>query len=105
MREVEVNALACGLKPDEFWRLTAAELDLVFRAHERKVEENQWLAAWHAANIMNVWTERGHTITARDLMGQGLVDATAVASSPDALIAHLEKMEQATLPAPEDDDG
>lgn len=56
----EIQKLAygkLGLLPNEFWELTPSEFHLMLEGRvedeERFWENLQYLAAWHAANIMN----------------------------------------------------
>jgi hypothetical protein len=70
--------LSCGISLDEFWGraddittgMTLAELDLAVEAYRHRIEMQHELLAWHAANIMNMWTKRGRSITADKLMGR-----------------------------------
>lgn len=56
-----------GLRPDEFWRLTVAEFRLMVAGYRQSLEAQQELLAWHAANIMNMWSKK--TITPQKLLG------------------------------------
>lgn len=50
------------MKPDEFWKLTPRELNLMAEGYteeqERRLDLHQRLLAWHASNIMNVHTKK-----------------------------------------------
>jgi hypothetical protein len=65
-KELQVTAMQIGLSLDEFWGhpgdidtgLTLREFDYCVEAYSRRMEGVQAMMAWHAANIMNVWTKR-----------------------------------------------
>lgn len=50
------------MKPDEFWKLTPRELNLMAEGYteeqERRLDLQQRLLAWHASNVMNVHTKK-----------------------------------------------
>ena len=56
--------------PDQFGRLTPGEFEELSAGYNWRQYENRKLLAWHAANLMNVWTKRN--VTVNKLMGKGL---------------------------------
>jgi len=56
------------LKPDEFWRLTPAELNEMAEGYQERMDQQMHLLAWHAANIMNVHLKR--KVTVKKLLGK-----------------------------------
>jgi hypothetical protein len=53
---------------DYFWDLTPSEIFLLIEGHQKRIDEQMKLAAWHAANIMNVHLKK--KITIRKLLGK-----------------------------------
>lgn len=49
---------AAGLSLGEFWRLTPYGLYLVLAGYNRRLEHQYEVAAFTAANIMNMWSKR-----------------------------------------------
>ncbi len=43
---------------DQFWSSTPRELQIAAQAYVSRTENQQRLLAWHAANIMNMWSKR-----------------------------------------------
>jgi hypothetical protein len=63
--------LSAGISTEEFWRLTPAELDMAFEAHEASMLNHQRLAAWHLAPILNMARGKGQPyLTPAKLMGE-----------------------------------
>lgn len=60
-----------GLKPDEFWRLTPAELSELAEGYRERMDHVMHIVAWHAANVMNVHLRR--KVTPAKLLGKGRV--------------------------------
>jgi hypothetical protein len=55
--------------PDDIYTgMTLSEFDIYVRGHMKRMETNQELLAWHAANLMNCWTKK--KVTADKLLGR-----------------------------------
>ncbi len=52
----------------QFWSSTPRELWIAAQAYNSRAENQQRLLAWHAANIMNMWSKR--RIRPDQLMGK-----------------------------------
>jgi len=68
--------------PEQFWGraddistgLSLFEFDQVMRGAKLRMDRDQQLAAWHAANIMGMWAKRGSRITPDKLLGNDKSD-------------------------------
>lgn len=50
--------------------MSLRELDMYVQGYVKRIEAQQELAAWHAANIMQMWTKKGTKITPGQLLGR-----------------------------------
>lgn len=90
-----------GLTPEQFWGsaddiytgMTLREFDLYAQGFKQRTEMNQELLAWHAANVMNMWTKKGHSITPAKLLGkeEAKLDPKALQAELNAQKAKREK--------------
>jgi hypothetical protein len=73
-----------GLTPEQFWGreddietgMSLREFDIYSRGYQNRISNQQELLAWHAANIMNMWTKKGSSVSPAKLLGKdtGKVD-------------------------------
>lgn len=49
--------------------MSLREFDYYVRGYSKRLEQQQHLLAWHAANIMGMWAKKGSKITPGKLMG------------------------------------
>ena len=55
---------------EQFWASTPHEFQLALEANQDADEHLMHKVAWHAANVMNMHTKKGKTITVAKLLGK-----------------------------------
>jgi hypothetical protein len=68
--------------------MTAFEFQCAMRAHNRRWDSMSRMTAWHAANIMNMWSKR--RVTVARLLGTG---ANLLGMGADEVRAHFRQKE------------
>lgn len=89
------TAGALRLPPHRVWDMTPAELAAYAEGYEKAQrqwwEQLQWLLAWHAAHLMNMWRGKGQpAITPARLMGR----AGRTFTSPEELRDYMRQRAQ-----------
>ena len=73
-------AVASGMKPKEFWRVTPLEFIWFCEAADKRWDLEMDMVAWHAAHLMSMWAKKGSKITVDKLRGKEKHDNNALAS-------------------------
>lgn len=63
------EAYRVGIHPDEFWRMSYAELMACVAGHADTMMDLSRLAAWSVAMIINVWVAPNDRVTPAELLG------------------------------------
>ncbi len=63
------KAFACGIPPQQFWRMSFFELRACLAGHDDGMREWVRLEAWSVANLVNCWVGED-PVTPAELLGE-----------------------------------